>query len=136
MIRIITTALGFLTGGNATRLAATLLAGVALGGWSAWQVQDWRQGRQDAQRIERQARDTLRSIERGQQAADTYTTEQTHAQPARAEIVRTVEKIVTRPVYLRDCLDADGLHQLRTAIATGAPAGGAAAALPTTQPTQ
>lgn len=129
-------ALGFVTGGNVTRLAATLLAGVALGGWSGWQVQDWRHSRQDAQRIERQARDTLRGIERGQQAADTYTTEQTHAQPARSEIVRTVEKIVTRPVYRNVCLDADGLHQLRAAIATGAPAGGAAATLPTTQPAQ
>lgn len=136
MIRIITTALGFLTGGSATRLAATLLAGVALGGWAGWQVQDWRHGRQDAQRIERQARDTLRNIERGQQAADTYTTEQTHAEPARKEIVRTVEKIVTRPVYRNVCLDDDGLQQLRTAIATGAPAGGSAAALPTAQPAQ
>lgn len=127
-------ALGFVTGGSATRLAATMMAGVAIGGLAGWQVQDWRQGRQDAQRIERQARDTLRNIERGQQAADTYTTEQTHAEPTRKEIVRTVEKIVTRPVYLRDCLDADGLQQLRTAISTSAPAGGAAATLPTAQP--
>jgi uncharacterized protein YcfJ len=133
---MIAAALGFLTGGNATRLAATLLAGVALGGWAGWQVQDWRHGRQDAQRIERQARDTLRNIERGQQAADTYTTEQAHATPARKEIVRTVEKIVTRPVYRNVCLDADGLHQLRAAIATGAPAGGAAAAVPTAEPTE
>jgi len=131
---MIAAALGFLTGGNATRLAATLLAGVALGGWAGWQVQDWRHGRQDAQRIERQARDTLRNIERGQQAADTYTTEQTHATPARKEIVRTVEKIVTRPVYLGTCLDADGLQQLRAAISTGAPASGAAATLPTPEP--
>lgn len=136
MMGAITTALGFVTGGSATRLAATLLAGVALGGWAGWQVQDWRQGRQDAQRIERQARDTLRGIERGKQAADTYTTGESHAEPARKEIVRTVEKIVTRPVYLRDCLDSDGLQQLRAAIATGAPAGGAAAALPTAQPAQ
>ena len=131
---MIAAALGFLTGGSATRLAATLLAGVVLGGWAGWQVQDWRHGRQDAQRIERQARDTLRNIERGQQAADTYTTGEAHAEPARKEIVRTVEKIVTRPVYLRDCLDSDGLHQLRAAIATGAPAGGSAAALPAAQP--
>jgi hypothetical protein len=136
MIRIITTALGFLTGGSATRLAATLLAGVVLGGWSAWQVQDWRHGRQDAQRIERQARDTLRSIERGQRSADTYTTGESDAQPARKEIVRTVEKIVTRPVYRNVCLDADGLQQLRAAIATGAPAGGAAAAVPAAEPTE
>jgi hypothetical protein len=133
---MIAAALGFLTGGSATRLAATLLAGVALGGWAGWQVQDWRHGRQDAQRIERQARDTLRGIERGQQAADTYTTGESNAQPARKEIVRTVEKIVTRPVYLGICLDPDGLQQLRAAIDTGAPAGGAAAAVPNPEPAE
>jgi hypothetical protein len=133
---MIAAALGFLTGGNVTRLAATLLAGVAFGGWAGWQVQDWRHGRQDAQRIERQARDTLRNIERGQQAADTYTTEQTHATPARKEIIRTVEKIVTRPVYRNVCLDADGLQQLRAAISTSAPAGGAAATLPSPEPAE
>ena len=133
---MIAAALGFVTGGSATRLAATLLAGVALGGWAGWQVQDWRQGRIDAQRIERQARDTLRSIERGQQAADTYTTGESNAQPARKEIVRTVEKIVTRPVYRNVCLDADGLQQLRAAISTGAPASGAAAALPSAEPAE
>jgi uncharacterized protein YcfJ len=133
---MIAAALGFLTGGNVTRLAATLLAGVVLGGWAGWQVQDWRHGRQDAERIERQARDTLRNIERGQQAADTYTTGEGNAQPARKEIVRTVEKIVTRPVYRNVCLDSDGLQQLRAAIATGAPASGAAATLPTVGPTE
>jgi uncharacterized protein YcfJ len=132
---MIAAALGFLTGGSATRLAATLLAGVVLGGWAGWQVQDWRHGRQDADRIERQARDTLRNIERGQQAADTYTTGESNAQPARKEIVRTVEKIVTRPVYRNVCLDADGLQQLRAAIATGSPASGAAAAVPSPEPT-
>jgi uncharacterized protein YcfJ len=133
---MIDAALGFLTGGSATRLAATLLAGVVLGGWAGWQVQDWRHGRIDAQRIERQARDTLRNIERGQQAADAYTTGEVNAQPARKEIVRTVEKIVTRPVYRNVCLDADGLQQLRAAISTGAPASGAAAAVPTVEPTE
>ena len=127
---MIAAALGWLTGGSATRTMATLLAGVAFGGWAGWQVQDWRHGRQDAQRIERQARDTLRNIERGQQSADTYTTEQTHAEPARKEIVRTVEKIVARPVYRNVCFDDDGLQQLRAAIAAGAPASGAAARLP------
>jgi hypothetical protein len=131
---MIRTALQFASGGSVTRLAATLLTGLALGGWAGWQVQDWRHGRADAQRIERQARDTLRSIERGQQAANTYTQEQTHAQPAQKTIIRTVERIVTRPVYLRDCIDDDGLQQLRAAIATGAPPGDPAAALPTAEP--
>lgn len=128
---MIATAIGFVTGGNVTRLTATLLVGIAAGTTLGWQVQGWRHGRLDAQRIERQARDTLRAIERGQQAADTYTQEQAHAQPARQQIVRNVETIITRPVYRNVCLDADGLQQLGAAIAAGAPPGGAAAPLPT-----
>lgn len=131
---MIARAIGFLTGGSAARLVATLLVGVAAGTTLGWQVQGWRHGRTDAQRIERQARDTLRNIERGQNAADTYTEEQAHAQPTRQQITRTVERIVTRPVYRNVCLDADGLQQLGAAISAGAPAGGAAAALPTAGP--
>lgn len=127
---MIARSIGFVTGGSAARLVSTLLVGVAAGTTLGWQVQGWRHGRLDAQRIERQARDTLRNIERGQQAADTYTQEQAHAQPTRQQITRTVERIVTRPVYRNVCLDADGLQQLGAAIATGAPPGSAAAPVP------
>lgn len=34
----------------------------------------------------------------------------------------TVQKIVERPVYINDCIDDDGLHQLNAAIADGQPA--------------
>ena len=128
---MIAAAIQFFTGGSVTRLAATLLAGLAIGATGGWQVQGWRLGKLDGQRIERQARDTLRSIERGQQAADVYTQEQTRAQPTRHQITRTAERIVTRDVYLRDCFDDDGLQQLRAAIAAGAPTSDAAEAVPT-----
>lgn len=55
---MITTALSFLTGGNVTRLAATLLVGVALGGWGAWKVQNWRH----AELARHQAEQTLKAI--------------------------------------------------------------------------
>ncbi|MBS3998466.1 MAG: hypothetical protein KGZ67_14230 [Hydrogenophaga sp.] len=115
---------------TAARLVLMLLIGLAIGATAGWQVQGWRQGRIDAQRIERQARDTLRNIERGQQAADTYTQEQAHVQPTRQQITRTVERIVTRDVYRNVCFDDGGMRELRAAIATGAPSGGAAEALP------
>jgi hypothetical protein len=127
---MIGTALGFLTGGNVTRLFATALVVGGMAGWAGWTAKSWQTGRQDAKRIERQARDTLRQIERAQQAADTFTQEQNNAEPTRQTIVRTVEKIVQRPVYRNVCLDADGLQQLGAAIHTGAPAGGAAAPMP------
>jgi hypothetical protein len=136
MFSLVTTALGFFTGGSFTRLFATALVVGSMAGWAGWTAKSWQTGRQDAQRIERQARDTLRQIERAQQAADTFTQEQQNAEPTRQTIVRTVEKIVQRPVYRNVCLDADGLQQLGAAIATGAPAGGAAAPLPTPQPTR
>jgi hypothetical protein len=130
MMKAIAAVFGFITGGNFTRLFTTTLIGFAVGGWSGWTAKSWQTGRQDAQRIERQARDILRQVERGQQAADTYTQEQQDADPIRQTIVRTVEKIVQRPVYRNVCLDADGLQQLGAAIHTGAPAGGAAAPMP------
>jgi hypothetical protein len=124
-------ALSFLTGGSVTRLAATLLAGVALGGWGAWQVQGWRAGHNQAQQIERQARDTLRQVERGNTASTTYQTEQADAEKVHTKIVERVRVINARPVGAVQCLDADGLRELGAAIDNGAPAAaGSSAILP------
>lgn len=59
---MIGTALGFLTGGSFTRLTATLLVGVALGGTLAHQVHRAINDRAEVQR----QRDTLRAIETAQ----------------------------------------------------------------------
>jgi hypothetical protein len=128
---MILSALSFFTGGSITRLAATLAAGVALGGWGAWQVQGWRAGNNQAQQIERQARDTLRQVERGSAASTTYQTEQANVQQVHTKIVERVRVINARPAAAVQCLDADGLRELGAAIDNGATtAAGSGATLP------
>jgi hypothetical protein len=137
---MITPALAYYATRTAARWIPLALAGAALAAtgiaWQAERAAHAHTRAQHAAQAERQARDTLRQIERGQQAADTYTKEQTHARPAQKTITRTVERIVTRPVYRNVCLDDDGLQQLRAAIATGAPPSDPAAALPTAEPAE
>jgi len=112
----------------ATRTARWIplaLAGAALAAtgiaWQAERAAHAHTRAQHAAQAERQARDTLRQIERGQQAADTYTTEKAHAKIIRDTITVEVDRIITRDVYRAECFDADGLRQLSTAIDAGAP---------------
>lgn len=114
-------ALGWITGGSATRLTATLLVGMALGGWAGWQVQGWRQGNLRAQAIEQQARDTLRQVENRDRASTTYQTGEAHADKTHTEIRERVRVINAQPVAAGQCLTDDGLRELDAAIDNGAP---------------
>ncbi|MES2888681.1 MAG: hypothetical protein V4739_11790 [Pseudomonadota bacterium] len=109
-------ALGFITGGSAARLVATLLVGVAAGSWGAWQVQNWRQNTNELQRIQRAAKDTARNVEIQDRAVGTYVQEQANAKTIYQRIVVEVDKIVDRPVYRERCFDDDGMRQLGAAI--------------------
>lgn len=117
-------ALSFFTGGSVTRLAATLAAGVAFGGWAGWQVQGWRTDHNRVQQVERQARDTLRAIERRDAVSTDYLKGQTDVDKTHTQIVERVRVITARPAAADQCLDADGLRELRAAIRNraGAPA--------------
>lgn len=133
---MIRAALGFVTGGSATRLAATLLAGVALGGWAGWQVQAWRHDSQRTQAIEQQARDTVRQVENRDRASTTYQTQEAHADKIQIQIRERVRVIAASPAGAVQCLTDDGLRALAAAIDNGAPAatGGLGLALPTPDP--
>ena len=128
---MIAAALGFLTGGSATRLAATLLAGALLGGWGAHQVTAWAYRSQQLKTAERAAKDLARAVEQQDRAVAAYIESRGNAETIYKTITRRVDKIVERPVYRNVCLDADGLQQLRAAIAgRAAPEPGPAPALP------
>lgn len=119
---MILSALSFFTGGSVTRLAATLLAGVALGGWAGWQVQGWRTDHNRVQQVERQARDTVRAIERRDAVSTDFLKGQTDADQVQTRIVERVRVVNARPGGAVQCLDADGLRELGAAIDNGAPA--------------
>ena len=114
---MIATALSFLTGGSATRLAATLLAGALAGGYGAHQVTSWAYESKALKTQQRAARDLARAVEQQDRAVAEFTKDQQHARIEYRTITRKVDKIVERPVYRNVCLDADGMRQLSAAIA-------------------
>lgn len=136
MIRAaLSAALGFVTGGSASRTVVVLLAGVALGGWTGWQAQGWRQGYLRSQAVQQQARDQLRQVENRDRASTAYQQEQAHADKTHTEIRERVRSINARPAAAGQCLDADGLQQLGAAIDNGAPpAAGSGRSVPTAGP--
>ena len=132
---MILSALSFFTGGSVTRLAATLAAGVAFGGWAGWQVQGWRTDHNRVQQVERQARDTFREFERRDDISTGYLEGQAHAEQVQTRIVERVRIINARPGGAVQCLDADGLRELGAAIDNGAPpAAGSGSTVPAAGP--
>lgn len=117
-------ALGFITGGSAARLVVTLAAGVAFGGWAGWQVQGWRHDHNRVALVERQARDTLREVERRDTVSTDFLKGQTDADNVHTQIIERVRVISARPAAAGQCLDADSLRELGAAIHNrpGAPA--------------
>ena len=119
---MIRAALGIITGGSFTRLTATLLAGMAMGGTAGWQVQGWRQGHLRAQAVQQQARDQLRQVENQHRASAAYQTEQANADQQHTRIIERVRVINAGPAGAVQCLTDDGLRALAAAIDNGAPA--------------
>lgn len=119
---MIRAALGWITGGSVTRLTATLLAGIAIGGWSGWQVQGWRQSHLRAQAVQQQSRDQLRQVENQHRASAAHQAEQAHADQQHIKIVERVRVINSGPAGAVQCLSDDGLRALAAAIDNGAPA--------------
>ena len=113
---MIRTALGWVTGGSTTRLAATLLVGIAMGGTLAHQVHRAINDRAEVQR----QRETLRAIEAAQ--AETIRLQEVADEANRRAAERT-------QVHQRAAAGARAeLDRLRNAIATPGGAGAPACA--------
>lgn len=112
-------AIAWVTGGSVTRLAATLLAGIAIGGWGAWQVQSWRQASADLARERAAHEQHLRNERTAHGASTDYQKEASRDRIRYRTIREEVEKIVERPVYIGPaavCLDADGVRAVNDAL--------------------
>ena len=127
---MIRAALGFLTGGSVTRLAATLLVGIAMGAAAGWQVQGWRHGHLRAKAVQQQARDQLRQFENQHRASAAYQTEQANAEQQHTRIIERV-RVINATAGAVQCLSDDGLRALAAAIDNGAPTARPGLALPT-----
>ena len=96
--------------------AAIALIAAALSGLGAWNVQAWRYAAKDAERIEAQAELARNDRKAAQVASEGFEDDKAKTEIRYRTITREVEKIVDRPVYLRDCFDDRGLQLVRSAI--------------------
>lgn len=100
-----------------TMLYAIVIAAVLAFG-SAWQIQDWRQGAKEAERLEQQQKDAKRQIDIADKAAGGYEVDRVRTKTEFLTITEKVDHVIQSPVYRDVCFDADGLRALADATAT------------------
>jgi hypothetical protein len=116
--------------------AALFLAGLGLGGWGAWSVQSWRFAADERDRIEAEAQAQREQAARSDLEAADYLKAQAKADAKETTRTREVLRVIEKPVYRLDCLDADGMRILTEAAADSNARRGLAPALPASEPTE
>ena len=108
-----------------THLAAALIAASAAA-FGTWQIQEWRYGSKEAERLEAVARDRMRAEKNIDTAAVGHEKDKVRIETEFVTITETVERVVREPFYIAPnapaCFDADGLRQLESAVRGSAPA--------------
>lgn len=120
-----------------THLAAALIAASAAA-FGTWQIQEWRYGSKEAERLEAVARDRMRAEKNIDTAAVGHEKDNGRIRTVTKTVTREVERIVREPYYVDSgagCFDADGLRILSDAIAKHAdPASVTPRAVPAAKP--
>ena len=100
--------------------AAAAIVALAVGFAGGWKTQGWRWDAADKQRIEQEAREKSRALDRANTASGTFEEKRTANETRYRTVTVTLEKVVERPVYLNQCIDDDGLRSLNQQIARSA----------------
>lgn len=99
-------------------LAAVLAAVLALAAWQADRAKQYRAG--EAAAAAKISAELAKAAAKQQQQAAQASAQYQKTESARAAKERvqhvTVQKIIEKPVYVRDCVDDDGLRELTRAI--------------------
>ena len=98
-----------------THAAVGVLA-LAIGFAGGWKTQGWRWDAADKQRLEQEAKDLHRANERAKASSTTFEGKRSTNGTKYRTVTVTLEKIVERPVYLQQCMDAEGLAVLNQQI--------------------
>lgn len=110
--------------------AVTALVAASLAFGAAWKTQNWRYASKELERQRVEARDQVKKIERGDEAATKHEGFKAKEEVRYVTRTKEVERIVERPVYRNICIDADGLRILNDEIAGREPASEPAPAVP------
>lgn len=104
--------------------------------FGTWKVQDWRYAAKDKERLEAQAEKRRMDAKQIDAAAVGHEADKRQIQAEFVTITQEVEHVVEKPVYRDECLDADGLRVLTSAIRPAQPASQPAGTVPRPSPTR
>jgi hypothetical protein len=96
--------------------AATALVALAVGFGGGWKTQGWRWDASEKQRIEAEAKERQKQLDRAHASSSVFEEKRTTNETKYRTVTVTLEKIIDRPVYLSACFDADGLRLLNEQI--------------------
>lgn len=100
-----------------TTIIAAIISAAALAATAAWQVQGWRHGAKEAERLQLVAEQARASIRATDAAAARHEADKQAIRARVRVITQEVNRVVEKPVYRSVCLDDDGLRVLSAAIA-------------------
>lgn len=95
---------------------ATGLIALVLGFGSGWKTQGWRWDASEKQRIEQEAKERQRQLERAHASSSVFESKRSANETKYRTVTVTVKEIVDRPVYRNICLDDDGLRVINDQI--------------------
>ncbi len=85
---------------------------------TTWQVQDWRYGNKERERLEAEA-EARKMREKTITAAATQHETAKAAESVRYRtVIKYVDRIIDRPVYTNICIDQDGLDAINNGVIT------------------
>lgn len=111
-----------------THVGAAAL-GAVVAGSTAWQVQDWRFGAKEGERLQAVREQAARNERVADKGAAAHEADRARIRKEFITITQEVERVVEKPVYRNVCLDDDGLRILERAITGESAAGEPASAL-------
>jgi outer membrane murein-binding lipoprotein Lpp len=111
--------------------AAVCAVAFAVGGATAWKVQDWRYGSKEAERLEAAAEHKRMNERAADRGATGHEADKAKIRAQFITITKEAERVILeKPVYRNVCLDDDGLRILSGAIAGHPSTGESTATLP------
>ena len=109
-------------------IIALVLAAMCFGG--GWKIRDWKAGADERAAVEQAAADARRRTKDADTAASFYEKSKATQDVRERVVIKEVTHVVEKAVYLRECLDDDGLRILAEDVQTRAAPGGVTPAVP------
>lgn len=98
--------------------AVTALVAATFAAAGTWQIQDWRFGAKEKERLEQQRREEFRRQEIADRAAVRHEKDKVRIETKYVQVVKEVPREIEKPVYRNVCISPDGVRNINDLIDT------------------